>query len=342
MIVLGSTTAAAARLAVRELPIALLPVVRFGIAGLCVLPMIRARGALFKLFREDWALLLLTAAMCVPVNQGFFLTAARLGPTSHVGIFYATAPLVVLLGAWVLRTEKPDLRRLWGVLASVAGILVIGAGNLWQGPGASAGEVRAVLAADALLVGAVISWGMYVILSKPLVVRHGALPVLAGTFLAGSLLNAPFAIWSLSAWPAIDQVSPTAWLALAFLALFVTPVGQACQNLALSRLDASQVANFSNASPILTVIWGVWLFGESLTPALVIGGILTFAGISWTGKPRRRAPAARIDAAQSTQAIGPLKEANGRNGDCANLLPAGEPRGQDRSHVETLASAPGA
>jgi drug/metabolite transporter (DMT)-like permease len=286
MIVLGSTTAAAARLAVRELPIALLPVVRFGIAGLCILPMIRGSGSLRKVLREDWPWLLVTAAMCVPVNQGFFLMAARLGPTSHVGIFYATAPLVVLLGAWMLKTEQPDLGRLWGVLASVAGIVVIGIGNLWGGSGAGPSEARAVLAADALLVGAVISWGIYIILSKPLVVRHGALPVLAGTFLIGSLLNVPLAAWSLSAWPAIGRVSATAWMALAFLALFVTPLGQACQNLALSRLDASQVATFSNASPLLTVVWGIWLFGEALTPALIIGGLLTFCGISWTSRPR--------------------------------------------------------
>jgi len=125
-------------------------------------------------------------------------------------------------------------------------------------------------------------------LSKPLVVRHGALPVLAGTFLIGSLLNVPLAAWSLSAWPAIGKASATAWLALAFLALFVTPIGQACQNLALSRLDASQVATFSNASPVLTLVWGIWLFGEALTPALVVGGMLTFCGITWTGRLRAR------------------------------------------------------
>jgi len=295
MVVLGSTTAAAARFAVRELPIALLPVVRFGVAGLCILPMIRGRGSVAKLLREDWPGLLVAAAMCVPVNQGFFLTAARLGPTSHVGIFYATAPLVVLLGAWALRTERPDLGRLWGVLASVAGIIVVGVGNLWGGGGSAPADARAVMAADALLVGAVISWGIYVILSKPLVVRHGALPVLAGIFLLGSLLNLPIAIFSLTSWPAIGQVSTTAWLALAFLALFVTPLGQACQNLALSRLDASQVANFSNASPVLTVVWGIWLFGEAMTPALVIGGLLTFCGISWTGRPRRRPRSSGIE-----------------------------------------------
>ena len=80
--------------------------------------------------------LLATAALCVPINQGFFLTAARLGPTSHVGIFYATCPLVVLLLAWTMRMERPDRRRLWGVLASVAGIVVIGIGNYWNHGGA--------------------------------------------------------------------------------------------------------------------------------------------------------------------------------------------------------------
>ncbi len=338
MVVLGSTTAAAARLAVRELPIAVLPVVRFGVAGLCILPMIRSRGSIRKLLRDDWPGLVLAAAMCVPVNQGFFLMAARLGPTSHVGIFYATAPLVVLLGAWAIKTEPPDLGRLWGVLASVAGIVVIGVGNLWGGSGGSPAEARAVLAADLLLVGAVISWGLYILFSKPLVVRHGALPVLAGTFLVGSLLNLPVAVWSLSGFPTLAQASPTAWLALAFLALFVTPLGQACQNLALCRLDASQVANFSNASPVLTVVWGIWLFGEALTPTLVIGGILTFCGISWTGR-RRRAPSGLVRPASAKPGFGH------RNGELAvageganvNVLPADEPCGHDEVPIDRQA-----
>jgi drug/metabolite transporter (DMT)-like permease len=156
------------------------------------------------------------------------------------------------------------------------------------------------MAADGLLVGAVISWAIYIILSKPLVVRHGALPVLAGTFLLGSLLSVPIAIFSLPAWPAIGHVSSTAWLALAFLTFFVTPLGQACQNLALSRLDASQVANFSNASPILTVVWGIWLFGEALTPALLIGGILTFGGISCASRRLRRPPTREIGQSSTT------------------------------------------
>jgi drug/metabolite transporter (DMT)-like permease len=289
-VVLGSTTAAAARFIVRELPVAWVPVVRFGVAGTCLLPVVGGLGAVARVLRRDGILLLAAAALCVPVNQGFFLNATRLGPTSHVGLFYATCPLVVLLLAWVLRLERLDLGRLWGVLASVVGVGVIGIGSAWQADGTPA-QVRAVVLADTLLIGAVLSWGGYLTVSKPLIMRHGSLPVLTGTFLLGSLLDLPVALATSPGLPPLDQVSPSAWLALAFLTLFITPVNLACQNLALRRLDASQVANFSNVSPILTVVWGAWLFGEAMTTSLVIGGAVTLAGVFWTGlRPAASSP----------------------------------------------------
>jgi drug/metabolite transporter (DMT)-like permease len=289
MIVLGSTTAAAAKFVVRELPVAWLPVVRFGVAGLCLLPVVRDLGVLGRILRRDGLLILMAAALCVPVNQGFFLNAIRLGPTAHVGLFYATCPVVVLLLAWALRLERPDFGRVWGILASVLGVVVIGAGSAWLAGGLPA-ETRSVVLADCLLIGAVLSWGGYLTVSKPLIMRHGSLPVLAITFLAGCLLDLPIALFTSPYVPAFDQVSQAAWLALAFLTLFITPVNLACQNLALRRLDASQVANFNNVSQILTVGWGACLFGEAITPSLVVGGILTLAGVLWTSRWHSRAP----------------------------------------------------
>ena len=83
---------------------------------------------------------------------------------------------------------------------------------------------------------------------------------------------------------------------MAYLTLVVTVLGLACQNFALRRLDASQVATVGNAAPLLTVLWGVWLFGETVTPALAVGGALTLGGIFWTGHTSRRARlASRLD-----------------------------------------------
>ena len=285
MVIFGSTTAVAARYIVRELPPAWVPLVRFGVSGLLLLPFVADRHGLVRLLRLDWPLLLLAAAMCVPINQGFFLNAARLGPTSHVGLFYATCPLVVLILAWSLRMERPDLGRLWGVLASVAGVCIIGIGSAWHG-GSPAAETRATVLADLLLIGAVLSWGGYLTFSKPLVMRHGSLPVLTATFVVGALLDLPVAIVAAPELPDLSRITPAAWIALAVLTLIITPINLACQNLAIRRLDASQVANFSNASPVLTVVWGAWLFGEAMTGSLVVGGALTLAGVMWTGWSR--------------------------------------------------------
>jgi drug/metabolite transporter (DMT)-like permease len=293
MVVLGSTTAAAAKFAVAELPVSLVPALRFGMAGLCLLPWLLGRGVLVRMIRQDALLLLVTAALCVPINQGFFLSATRLGPTSHVGIFYATCPLVVLLLAWAMRIERPDRGRLLGILASVAGIVVIGLGNFWGGASVATAEVRDIVLADLLLLGAVASWGGYIAVSKPLVERHGAMPALAATVLVGCLLSLPVAVWS---WPGLASFAPvsrTAWVALAVLGLFITPLGWAFQNLSLRRFDASQVATFSNGAPVLTIVWGMWLFGELLTPALVAGGALTLGGIYWASRARRPVSEAR-------------------------------------------------
>lgn len=287
MVLFGSTTAAAARYIVRELPPVWVPIVRFGVAGMILLPIVGGWRGVARVLRRDWPLLIVAAAMCVPINQGFFLNAARLGPTSHVGLFYATCPLVVLVLAWLMRLERPDLNRLWGVLASVAGVCIIGIGSAWQGGGLPH-ETRATILADLLLVGAVLSWGGYMASSKPLVMRHGSMPVLAATFLAGAMLDLPFALIMAPAIPPLAQVSSAAWISLGVLTLVITPINLACQNLAMRRMDASQVANFSNISPVLTVAWGAWLFSESVTTSLVVGGTLTLAGVFWTARSRPR------------------------------------------------------
>jgi drug/metabolite transporter (DMT)-like permease len=284
MVLITSSTAPAAKFAVQELPVGLLPLIRFGVAGLCLLPVAGGARVLARLLREDGGRLLLAAALCVPINQTFLLYGARLVPTAHIALIYAACPLVVLILATLLGQERFDPGRTLGVLASVLGVVVIALDNVRQGGDAG----RAVFRGDLLTVGAVISWGAYLTVSKRLIARHGALPALAGTFLVGAAIDLPLALATLPGSPPLSAASPAAWRGLAFLTLVVTVFGLACQNQAMRRLDASQVATVGNAAPILTVVWGIWLFHEALTPALILGGTLTLGGIFWDSRPRGR------------------------------------------------------
>jgi drug/metabolite transporter (DMT)-like permease len=306
MVLIGSSTATAAKFAVRELPVALLPLLRFGIAAACLLPLLLRGRALPRMVRDDGRRLALAGLLCVPINQTFFLNGTRLAPTTHVALIYATCPLIVLLLAVALGQERMTRPRLVGVLTTVAGAGVLAWGQLAHRAGGASGA--AVLRGDALLVGAVASWAAYLTVNKPLVARHGSLPVLAGTFLIGSLLDLPLALNSLRHPEALWTASRVAWLGLLHLALVVTVCGLACQNQALRRLDASQVATVGNAAPLLTVVWGVWLLGEALSPSLVAGGALILGGIVWANGAASRA-ARRAVAVAPPVAVGPAPAA---------------------------------
>jgi drug/metabolite transporter (DMT)-like permease len=284
MVLIGSTTATAAKFAVRELPTSLLPIARFGIAGLFLIPIGLRDGRLLRMLREDLPRVTAAAACCVPINQFFFLNGAKLAPTTHVGLIYATCPLMVLLLACLLGQEKMRSSRLAGILLSIVGAGVLAVGNIGAH---GAGTGPRTLTGDLLLVGAVMSWAGYMTVNKPLVPKYGSLTVLAGTFLVGILLDLPIALAQSGSWSGVGTASRSAWLGLIYLGLVVTVFGLYFQNQALKRLDASQVAAVGNAAPLLTVVWGVWLLGEAVTPSLIVGGAMILGGVVWTSLPDR-------------------------------------------------------
>ena len=284
MVVILSSTPTAAKYVVRELPVGLIPLVRFGVAGLILAPFVLRRGVIGRMIRDDWRRLLVASVFCVPINQWFFLTGARLTPSAHIGLIYAACPLVVLLLAALLRQERLTPERIVGVVASVAGVGLIALENV----GKVGLESRDALRGDLLEVAAVLAWGIYLTVNKPLISRHGAIPVLAMTFLVGSAFDLPIALATYPTWPPLAQVSYPAWLGLIYMATIVSVGGLAFQNLAMRTLDASQVATFGNVSPLLTVCWGYLLFGERIAPIAAVGGGLVLAGILWASRPSRR------------------------------------------------------
>ena len=83
----------------QDLPVFWIPVLRFGLAALCLAAGRLGRGGLAAGSRGSAG----GSAGGGPVRAGqpgVFSERHAAGPTSHVALFYATCPLVVLLLAW--------------------------------------------------------------------------------------------------------------------------------------------------------------------------------------------------------------------------------------------------
>ncbi len=159
-----------------------------------------------------------------------------------------------------------------GTAASLVGVGLVVVGN----PGAAfEGDGSGVL----LMLAAALAWGLYTTLSRPLLQR-GATAL--GLTFWGIVVSAPGLVLL-----AVPEVATVDWGALGpaevgailFSGGLSTGLAYAIWNQSVLRVGASRTAAFSNLVPVVGVIAGVVLRGETVTLLQVAGGALIVAGV---------------------------------------------------------------
>jgi drug/metabolite transporter (DMT)-like permease len=255
--------------------------IRFGVAGVGLLILLKATGQLRTIERRDWRRIVLLAVICVPVNQYAFFEGVHLSNSSHGGIIYAATPVIVTVAMCLLGVERWTVTALGGVTLAVAGVAVI----MWQSFASSAGggphDTGSYLRGDLLLLAAVTTWSLYLVFSRPLTLRYGSLSTQAWVFVVGALLSVPLLGKDLAAmeWRAVTWQS---WAGIAYLSIMVAGVVFFLFNWAMVRQPPSRVATFSNAAPPLTLLWNAMMHKGYLNGGFVAGSALLLGGMACT------------------------------------------------------------
>jgi O-acetylserine/cysteine efflux transporter len=139
---------------------------------------------------------------------------------------------------------------------------------------------------------AAVAWAVYVDRAVPFNLRLGALRVMAWTTLMGStvLLAVSLAVDSLSDFARLSDRQLAFWL---YTAVF--PVGVAFLGIAagLERLGLSRMMLYMYLIPVAGVGLAAAFFGDPLTPARVLGGLIVLAGVVLTRVALDRAASLR-------------------------------------------------
>ncbi|WP_184709269.1 DMT family transporter [Comamonas odontotermitis] len=190
-------------------------------------------------------------------------------------ILYLNPTLVLALG-WLLYRKKATRRQLQGLAISYAGVmLVFGVEALGHGAaGAGGGKVWW---GATLVFASAVSYAIYLVYSAQFVQRMGALRLvgLATSFACLFCIVQFLLVRPLSA---AQVAMPVIWLSV-LNATVCTALPVLLVMLAIERLGAATVAQTGMIGPLSTILMGVWLLGEALTPVMVAGTALVLVGI---------------------------------------------------------------
>jgi drug/metabolite transporter (DMT)-like permease len=226
--------------------------------------------------------LLVLSFIAVPINQGFFLYGLSRSTAAHAALLYTLTPLFVLLLAQALLGEFPGWRTALGTLVALFGTIFV---LLEHGLDLSRGP----LFGDLLIAIAVLAWSIYTAEGRDLSTKYGALPTIAWTIIAGTVLFLPIglpALWLERA--RVLHASGAAWLGVAYLIVATSVISYLIWYWALGHLAAARVAIFSNLQPLATAVLAHFFLGEHITAAFVAGAVVVIGGVLFAQRGARR------------------------------------------------------
>jgi drug/metabolite transporter (DMT)-like permease len=285
MMLVGSTVVAS-KIIAAGLPPFTATALRFAIALPCFAVLMAATGArLPRLDRRDWMLL---AAQAIAGSVGYTtLLIAGLQRAAAVdgGIILGTLPLVTAGIAIVLLGERPGKATLAAIAAAGVGVW------LMMRDAASAGGASSWLG-NALILGAVLCEGLFILLNKRL---RTPVPALALSTIMTALGLAFSALASVAESPWRLDFSGDALMAVAYYAVVPTVGGFLLWYAGAARVQGSEAALFTALAPVSAVLLAAGLLGETLESAqrwgmaYVLGAVLLLGVANRYGHKRPEA-----------------------------------------------------
>jgi drug/metabolite transporter (DMT)-like permease len=226
-----------------------------------------------KTDRKDIPKFMLLCLFGVVINQTFFIKGLSLTSPISASIMMITTPILVIIVAGILIKEKITWMRMLGVLIGFAG-----AALLMFNSGSSGNEKNDNPFGDLLIFINALSWGTYLVLSKPMMKKYHTVTILRWIFTFAIIIVVPngFQQFSEVQW---QSFSPTVWFFIFFVTFFTTFIAYFLNVYALNALSPSVVSAYIYLQPLLTALIAIGTGTDSLDLTKIISALLIFVGV---------------------------------------------------------------
>src|SRR5271170_5324992 len=281
------STFLAIRVGVREVPPLVLAGMRFFIAGIVLFGWLRLRGTPSPT-RGEWVSASFLAVFIFVLDYGLVFWAEQRVPSGITAVMLATIPVFMALSEIIfLRTQRLTFRLAMALLVGIAGVavLVSRSVNIGEAPIDRAGAIALVLGAICWSIGSALTRKLTLPASKAM--SSGA-QMLAG----GIMLALVAAVFGEFRGFNISAVSRGAWYALAYLIVAGSIIGFTAYVWLIHHESPTRVGTYAYVNPVVAVIVGYFLGGETVGPRTVLGTLLVLVSVIVITTTRARRPVA--------------------------------------------------
>jgi drug/metabolite transporter (DMT)-like permease len=241
---------------------------RFCIGTLILIPALVCTGKkqLQELQQRDYIEIALLGCLNIFLAMGAHALCIKYARASTAAILISANPLATNFFSWLILGEKMSGKRISALLLGLSGIIILTmkADNSLDTPlGIAAG-----------LVG-MTGFGLYTVLSKKLIHRHGSLVVLVFSCLPALFLYIPFLYFTGSGFIPLS----TAWPHIIGAGIIGTGLGYLTFMKALEILSAGRASYLFFFKPPVAIFLAFLFLGEKISTSAVVGMLLIMTGI---------------------------------------------------------------
>ncbi|MEP6977526.1 MAG: EamA family transporter [Thermoleophilia bacterium] len=245
--------------------------------------LVRRGGSALRVTKRELLSLGIVGTLLLAAGNGVLIYAETWVPAGISAVVVASVPLWIVALRLAVR-DRPKVATVAATLFGFAGVALLVFAHNGTG-GATAGGLLLVVVAS-------VSWALGSFLSARLPMPKDALVSTAWeAFLAGLVL-------SVAAVPELGSFHPgsvslRSGAGLAYLISFGSILGLTAYVWLLQNAPISKVSTYAYVNPVVAIFLGVVLLGESLTPAILLGGAIIVVAVAAVIMIEGRSPRVR-------------------------------------------------
>lgn len=233
--------------------------------------------------KSDFKRIAISAVFGVTVNQLLFFQGLNITSPIHGAIIMTSNPILVMIIASIYLRERIHKLKVLGIATGFSGALLLIlyqasiSGTLENSDGSSS-------LGDFLIFLNALSYGIYLVLVKPLLQNYSAQVVIKWVFTIGFFFVLPFG-WSEFAAVEWHTFTPTAIFSAAFVVIGTTFLAYLFNVFALKQLSPSSVSIYIYSQPVFAAIFATLTGHDTIDWVKLVSAALIFIGVYLVSKP---------------------------------------------------------